>query len=91
MTDVASVATQAEEVIEKVMRVEPTVATMAGMFVPGAAPIVAAIQPEIMIAAPFVENALKALAKSNGDDAMTAFIQLLQHLTPGQPNQAALG
>src|SRR5271167_507382 len=87
---ISSISTNVEGVIESVMKVEPTVATILSMFVPGAAPIIAAIQPEVMLAAPFVENALKALSVGNGGDVMTAFIQLLQHLTPGQPNSSML-
>lgn len=90
MADVKSIATTAETVIEGVMKIEPTVATIASMFIPGAAPIVAMIQPEVLLAAPFVENALKALAEGNNGDVMTSFIQLLQHLTPGQPNAKVL-
>ena len=87
---ISSMATATETVVEDVMKVEPTVATIASMFIPGAAPIVAMIQPEVLLAAPFVENALKSLAKGNGGDVMTSFIQLLQHLMPGQPNSAIL-
>jgi len=90
MTDVKTVAATAEQVVEGVMKVEPTVATIASMFVPGAAPIVAIVQPEVMLAAPFIENALKAIAAGNNGDVMTSFIQLLQHITPGQPNASAL-
>jgi hypothetical protein len=87
---IASIATTAETVVEDVMKVEPTVATIAAMFVPGAAPIVAMIQPEVLLAAPFVENALKSLSAGNNGDVLTSFIQLLQHLTPGQTNSAIL-
>jgi hypothetical protein len=80
-----------ETALEGVMKVEPTIATIVSMFVPGAAPIVAIVQPEVMLAAPFVENALKALAAGNNGDLMTSFIQLLQHLMPGQPNASTLG
>jgi hypothetical protein len=86
----ASVATTAETVIQDILKVEPTVATIAGMFVPGAAPVVAVVQPMILAAAPFVEQALNALAAGNGGDVMTSFIQLLQHLTPNQPNSPIL-
>jgi hypothetical protein len=89
--DTKSAAASAEQVVEGVMKVEPVVATIASMFVPDAAPIVAVVQPAVLLAAPFVENALKALADGNGGDAMGAFIQLLQHLTPGHPNAAGLG
>lgn len=90
MADVKTIAGEAESVVEGIMKVEPTVATIASMFVPGAAPIVAVVQPEVMLAAPFIENALKSLAAGNNGDVMTSFIQLLQHLTPGQPNSPVL-
>jgi hypothetical protein len=86
----SSIAATAETVVEGIMKVEPTVATIASMFVPGAAPIVAMIQPEVMLAAPFIENALKSLAAGNNGDVLSAFIQLLQHLTPGQANSPIL-
>ena len=85
-----TIAGTAEGVVEAVMKVEPTVATIASMFVPGAAPIIAMVQPEVMLAAPFIENALKSIAAGNNGDVMTSFIQLLQHLTPGQPNSGIL-
>lgn len=88
--DVAGAAKTAESVVENVMKVEPTVATIAGMFVPGAAPIVAIVQPAVLAAAPFVENALNAIAAGNGGDALSAFIELLQHITPGKPNSTTL-
>lgn len=88
---VASVAGAAESAIEEVMKVEPTIAAGVGMLVPGASPIVASVQPIVMMAAPYVENALQALAANNGGDMLAAFIGLLQHLMPGQPNAAALG
>jgi len=87
---VQTVAAEAEQIVESVMKVEPTVATVAGMFVPGAAPVVAVVQPAVLLAAPFVEKALSSIAAGNGGDAMSAFIELLQHLTAGQPNSAAL-
>jgi hypothetical protein len=91
MTGTASgIAATAETVVEGIMKVEPTVATIASMFVPGAAPIVAMVQPEVMLAAPFIENALKALSAGNNGDVLSSFIQLLQHLTPGQANSPIL-
>ena len=87
---IGSIAKTAETVVEDVLKVEPTVATIAGMFVPGAAPIVAVVQPAIMAAAPFIENALNELAAGNGGNALEAFIQLLQHISPNQPNSPIL-
>jgi hypothetical protein len=90
MTDVASAAGTAEKVIEDAMKVEPMIATGVGMLVPGAAPIVAIVQPAVAMAAPFVEKALEALAANKGGDAFAAFVELLQHLTPGLPNSSIL-
>lgn len=88
--DVGAAAATADNVLKDVMEFEPTMATMASMFIPGAAPIIAAVQPEVMLAAPFVEQAFAALAKGNGGDLMTAFIALLEHLSPAKPNAPAL-
>lgn len=86
----SGIAATAESVIENILKVEPTVATIAGMFVPGAAPIVAVVQPMILAAAPFVEKALNDLAAGNNGDLMTSFIQLLQHLSPNFPSSPIL-
>jgi hypothetical protein len=88
--NVGEIASTAEKVLESVMKFEPTVATMAGMFVPGAAPVVAMVQPELLILAPFVENALKAIAVGKGGNIADAFIELIQHITPGHPNSPSL-
>jgi hypothetical protein len=90
-TTIATVAGEAEKVVEAVMKVEPTVATIAGMFNPGAAPIAAMVQPMILAAAPFVEQALNDLAAGNNGNFMESFIQLLQHLSPAHPNSPILG
>jgi hypothetical protein len=88
--DVSSAAATAEKVVETVMKVEPTIATMAGMFVPGAAPVVAMVQPAILMAIPFIERALNDIASANGGDIMSAMIELLQHITKGQSNSPIL-
>lgn len=88
--NIGAAASTAEQVVENVMKVEPTIATMTGMFVPGAAPIVAAVQPWIVFAAPYLERALNDVAASNGGDIMSGVIEVLQHISKGQPNSAAL-
>lgn len=90
MTDIKTVAATAEQVVESVMKVEPTVATMAGMFVPGAAPIVAMVQPWILGLIPYLERALNDVAAGNGGDLMGAGIEVLQHISKGHPNSPAL-
>ena len=88
--DIKAAAATAEGVVEAIAKVEPMAATMASMFVPGAAPVVAMVQPQILIAIPFLERALKDIAASNGGDVMSGMIELLQHLTVGQPNSPIL-
>lgn len=89
--NISDAAATAEKAIEAVMRVEPMIAAGIGMLVPGASPIVATVQPMIVLAAPFVERALSALAAQNGGDAFAALLDLLNHISPGRPNAVALG
>lgn len=89
--DVKQAAATSEQAVEGFMKVEPMIATMSGIFVPGAAPVVAVVQPIVLLAAPFIENALKAIMAGNNGDAIGAFLMLLQHLTPGHRNANALG
>lgn len=89
MTTVAEVAATAEKVVEGFMKVEPIVMTVSS-FVPGAAPIMAFVHPAVVAAAPFIEQALNDLATGNNGNAFTAMIQLIQHLTAGQPNSPIL-
>lgn len=79
---IAGVAKTAEKVLEDVARVEPTIA----MFVPGSA----AWQPFVLLAIPFIERALTDIATKNGGDIFSAVIELLQHVTPGQPTSSTL-
>lgn len=88
--DIAGAAGAAEKVIEDVMKVEPAVATGASMFVPGAAPVVAAVQPMVLLAVPYIERALMAIAANNGGDAFGALLDLLNHVSPGRPNSPIL-
>lgn len=90
MPNFSSMAATAEKVVEEVAKIEPTIATVSAMFVPGAAPVVAMVQPAVLLAIPYVERALNDIASSNGGDLMNALIELLQHVTSGQPNSAVL-
>lgn len=89
MTDIKTVATEADTVIKEAMKFEPFLATAAA-FIPGAQPVIAVVAPAVAAAAPFVEKALEAIAAGNNGDALGSFIELLQHLTPGQPNSSIL-
>lgn len=88
-TTLASAAGVADTIIKDFMKIEPFLAT-ASNFIPGAAPIVAIVHPAVAMAAPFVEQALEAVASGNNGNAFSAFIELLQHITPGQPNSPIL-
>ena len=83
---VAEIAGEANTVVKNVMRVEPMLAGMAGMFVPG----LSLVQPWIVMMAPYLERALDDLSKNNNGDVLSAFIELIQHVTQGQPNAAPL-
>lgn len=84
---IQAAAAAADKVVRDVMKVEPMVAGIAGMFVPG----VAVVQPWIIMAAPYLERALNDIATNNGGDVLNAFMELMQHISAGQPNMAALG
>jgi hypothetical protein len=86
----AGAAAVAENAVEAVMKVEPMIASAAGMFVPGAAPILAMIQPWIVLGAPYLERALTDISTSNGGDVLSAFIELMQHVSKGGPNSKIL-
>lgn len=80
----------AEKVVETVSKIEPTVATVTGMFIPGAAPILALVQPWAPVALSFLEKALQDIASNNTTDLGGAFVELLQHISKGAPNSSAL-
>jgi hypothetical protein len=86
----AGAAAVAEKAVEAVMKVEPMIATGVGMFVPGAAPIIAMVQPWIVMAAPFLERALTDLSNGNNGDVLSSFFELIQHISKGQPNSPIL-
>jgi hypothetical protein len=88
--NISEAAGAAEKAVEAVMRVEPMIAAGVGMLVPGAAPVVATVQPIIVMAAPFIERALNAISAQNGGDAFSALLDLLNHISPGRPNSMVL-
>lgn len=87
--DIKTVASSAEKAVEGFMKIEPIVMTVSN-FVPGAAPVMALVHPAVVAAAPFIEQALLNIAAGNNANAFTSFIELLQHLVPGQPNSPIL-
>ncbi len=83
---IAGAAAAAEHAIEGVMKVEPMVAGIAGMFIPQ----VALVQPWILMVAPYLERALDDVSKSKNGDALNGIIALIQHISKGQPNSPVL-
>lgn len=83
---IAGAAAAAETVLENVMKVEPMVAGIAGMFVPG----VSVVQPWIVLIAPYLEQALDNLSKGNNGDALTGLLQLIQHISKNGANSPIL-
>ena len=91
VVDIKGIAGEADTIIKDVMKVEPAVISAVGMFVPGAAPIAAMVQPAILMAVPFLERALEDIVAGNNGDVFQSVIQLIQHITAGQPNSPILG
>ena len=83
---IAGAAAAAETIVENVMKVEPTVAGIAGMFLPQ----VAVIQPWILMVVPYLERALKDVSNNNNGDALSGLLELIQHISKGQPNSTVL-
>lgn len=82
------IAQQADDIFDTIMKFEPTAAMIASAVIPGAAPVIAMVQPEIMLLAPAIDQALETL--KNGDNPLTAVMQLMMHITQGMPNAPAL-
>lgn len=78
MTD----APNAADVLAGVMKVEPVIATMVGMFGgPAAAAAIAVIQPGIMALVPILENVLHAEMGANGGDLAKAVATVGANMT----------
>ena len=88
--DVQTTVQDVEKAVEGFARVEPTIATVVGMFVPGAKPIIAAVQPWAPVALAFIERALQDIATQKNGDLMAAFIELMQHVQKGAPDSPVL-
>jgi hypothetical protein len=84
--DIAGVAGQADEIVKSVMKVEPMIAGMAGMFVPQ----IALVQPWILMVAPYLERGLEDLKAGNNGDALAGLLQLIQHISKNGPNSPIL-
>lgn len=75
--------------IDTFSKFEPEVAAVAG-FVPGASQIMAIVQPFAPVILAFASRALHDIAEANGGDLPAAIIELLQHVTKGQPTSKTL-
>jgi hypothetical protein len=83
---VSGIAGQAEEIVKGVMKVEPMIAGIAGMFVPQ----IALVQPWILMVAPYLEKGLEDLKQGNNGDALASLLQMIQHISKNQPNAPQL-
>lgn len=90
MTDVTGMATTAEGILETLMRFEPMAATIIGAVVPGAAPVMMAVQPEIALIMPGIEKALTDVGTGHPENLIGTLVEFLQHIMPGQPNSPIL-
>ena len=77
---------QASQVLEAIMQMEPTIAGVAGIFIPQ----IGLIQPEVLALAPILDQALKAVAAGNGGNIQASLIEIVKHLLPGLPNSPTL-
>lgn len=91
MASLQVIAQQGDEVFQKIMEFEPTVAGIASAVIPGAAPVVALVQPELLLFAPVLEKALTDLSEGNAGNAAASLLQLIMHNTAGLPNAPILG
>jgi len=83
---VPEMAGVAEDAIKTVMKVEPMVAGLAGMFVPG----LFMVQPWIVMLAPYLEKALEDVKTGNNGDVLKSILDIAQHVSKGLPNSPAL-
>ena len=90
-TSVKVIAQEGDEIFKKIMEFEPTVATIASGVIPGAAPVVAMVQPELLYFAPYFEKALEDLSAGNAGNTAASLLQLIAHNTQGMPNAPILG
>jgi len=86
MTDFKTGVAQAEKILEQIMAVEPEIAAVVGVFVPG----IGVIQPWILALAPAMENAMKALVAGDNVSMVDALAMLAKHMLPGLPNSPTL-
>lgn len=88
-SQVQTIAGQIAGDVDQFQKIEPEIAFAAG-FIPGASPIISMIQPFEPTIMAFASRALHDIASNNGGDLPAAFIELMQHLTSGQPNSSTL-
>lgn len=88
-SQIQTVAGQIAADIDTFSKFEPEIAAVAG-FIPGASSVVAIIQPLAPTILAFASRALHDIASANGGDIASAVIELMQHLTKGQPNSTTL-
>jgi hypothetical protein len=78
-----------EDILKIIEELEPTIAGAVALY-PPAAPFVAMAQPFVPKAEQLVGLALGAITSKNGGDPKAAFLEFLNHITPGLPNSPIL-
>lgn len=88
--DLAALKAETAAFLNAAATIEPTIASVAGALIPGAAPIVMMVQPEIALLIPKISAALSDTTAANAGDAVSGFLELMRHLIPGLPNSPVL-
>ena len=91
MTDIASVAAEAEKVVETIAKVEGPILTGVTLFVPGASAVTVPMQTILPMILPDIENALNDIAKGNYGDIWMVGKAFVDHIKKGMPNSPFLG
>lgn len=88
--DLESIKHNTAVFLDEAMKIEPTIASVAGALIPGAAPIVMMVQPEIALLIPKLSAALSDTTAANAGDLANGLVELMRHLIPGLENSPVL-
>ena len=87
--DIKATAAEASKILETVMNVEPDIARVIGL-IPGAGTVEQMVQPVVMVMAPAIMEAMKALSAGDPAGTIDPIATLMKHIFPGMPNAPAL-
>ncbi len=85
MTDTSTALSNFDSALHTAETMLPTILSVVSIFFPAAKALIPflALLPEVI-------NAVEIVMKATGGDFSTAMAEVSSHLTPGQPNSAAL-